>query len=405
MPGPLDGVTVLDLTTGIAGPYATKLLADAGAGVWKIERPGGDFARRMGPFPGDAPHPEKSGVFFYYNTNKQSCVVDLRRPQARAVFERLLGAADLVVESMRPGALTRLVGGWDHIHARRPDVSLVSISNFGQTGPYRDYLASELVLFGYGGEMYSMGVPERAPVKMYGVAALVESGAAAAVAAMGALISSLHHGCGQHVDVSLADCQFGGVDRRHAWIVGYEFSGKRGLRGQGVPTVGAGATVYPCADGYVELTGIQLRLDRLADMLGHPDWLRDPIWQRPGVFYEPDAVGEFQAHLIGWLIERTKREVWAEARRAKVLCGPLFSVDELFADEHFRGRGFWQRLEHPALGTLEIPGRPFQMSDSAWEARAGAPLLGQHTRDILASVGYDGGEIDALVAAGVVETA
>lgn len=405
MPGPLDGVTVLDLTAGIAGPYATKLLADAGARVWKIERPGGDFARQMGPFPGDAPHPEKSGTFFFYNTSKQSCVLDLRRPGGLAVFDRLLAEADLVVESMRPGALDALGCGWTHIHARRPDVSLVSISNFGQTGPYRDYLASELVLFGYGGEMYSMGVPERAPVKMYGVAALVESGAAAAVAAMGALISGLHHGCGQQVDVSLADCQFGGVDRRHAWIVGYEFSGKRGLRGQGVPTVGAGSTVYPCADGYVELTGIQLRLDRLAQMLGDPDWLRDPMWQRPGVFYEPDAVEQFQAHLIGWLIERTKREVWEEARRAKVLCGPLFGVDELFDDGHFREREFWQRVPHPALGEVEIPGRPFLMSDSAWEPPAGAPRLGEHTRVVLESAGYAANEIDALVRDGVVEVA
>ena len=401
--GPLAGVTVLDLTQNIAGPYATKLLAGAGADVIKIEQPGGDPARRLGPFKDGRPHPEASGTFYYFNTSKRSLVLDLRSKAASEIIGRLVGRADLVVESLRPGRLDDLGLGWEFVRQRRSDVSLVSISNFGLTGPYRDYLASDLVLFGFGGEMYSMGSPDREPVRMFGTAALVESGSAAAVASMGALMSGAVHGVGQHVDVSLADCQVGGVDRRHAWIMSHEYSGKKGLRGAG--SVGSGSTVYPCADGYVELTGIQLRLDRLQDMLGNPEWLTDPRWSETGAFYDADLVGEFQAHMIAWLIERTKREVWAEAQRARVLCGPLFSVDEIYADDHFRDRGFFETTEHAVLGSVEIPGRPFMMGASPWPATRAAPLLGEHTREVLTESGYGNGQIDELIASGVVESA
>ena len=402
--GPLAGVTVLDLTQNIAGPYATKLLAGAGADVIKIEQSRGDPTRRLGPFKDGRPHPEASGTFYYFNTSKRSLVLDLRSEATSEIMGRLLDRADLVVESLRPGRLDDLGLGWEFVRQRRSDVSLVSISNFGLTGPYRDYLASDLVLFGFGGEMYTVGSPEREPVRMFGTAALVESGSAAAVAAMGALMSGGIHGVGQHVDVSLADSQVGGVDRRHAWIMSHEYADKKGLRGAG-SSVGSGSTVYPCADGYVELTGIQLRLDRLQDMLGNPEWLADPRWAEPRAFYDADLVGEFQAHMIGWLIERTKREVWAEAQRARVLCGPLFSVDEIYANDHFRNRGFFEATEHAVLGSVEIPGRPFIMGGSPWPIVRAAPLLGEHTREVLGETGYGDNEIDALIASGVVQSA
>ncbi len=394
--GPLAGVTVLDLTQYIAGPYATKLLADAGANVIKVEQLQGDPSRRLGPFKDDRPDRETSGTFYYFNTSKRSLALDLRHQMAPEVLGRLIDRADLVVESLRPGRLDEQGLGWAWVHQRRPEVSMVSVTNFGLTGPYRDYLASELVLFGFGGEMYSMGTPDREPVRMFGTAALVESGSAAAVAAMAALTSGALHGAGQHVDVSLADSQLGGIDRRHAWIMSYEYAGKKGLRGSG--SVGTGSAVYPCADGYVELTGVQLRLDRLQDMLGHPDWLDDARWGQPGAFFDPDLVGEFQALLTSWLIERTKREVWAEAQRARVLCGPLFTVAELYADEHFRERGFWQRNDHAALGSLEIPGRPFVMGASPWPGARPAPLLGEHSRDVLREAGFGVNETERLIA-------
>ncbi|HEY8490024.1 MAG TPA: CoA transferase, partial [Dehalococcoidia bacterium] len=399
--GPLTDVTVLDLTHYIAGPYATKLLADYGADVIKVEPPDGDPARRLGPFKDDRPGPERSGTFFYLNTNKRSVALDLRRPEGREVFARLLDRADLVVESFRPGVLDRLGVGWSFIHQRRPDLPLVSISNFGQESPYRDYQGSDLVLYALAGEMYSMGVAEREPVKMYGTAALIESGSAAAVAAMAALEVARGQGVGQHVDFSIADSHFCGVDRRHATVTAYDFCGRKTLRAAGGAT-GFANGVYPCADGYVEFANAGLRLDRLADMLGHPEWLQDPKWYVPGAAMNPDLVDEFNAYFYAWLLERTKREVWEEARRAKVLCGPLFTVEDLFHDPHFRSRGFWQQVQHPELGTVDLPGRPFIMADSPWELRRPAPLLGQHTAEVLAEAGYSPAEVRQLAEQGVV---
>ena len=402
MPGPLDDVTILDLTHYIAGPYATKLLADYGADVIKIERPGGDPARRLGPFAGDEQHPEKSGTFFYFNTNKRSLVLDLEQARAREVFSQLLDRADVVVESFRPGALDALGIGWEFIHARRPPVPLVSISNFGQTGPYRDYRGSELVLYGFAGEMYTMGVGDREPVKMYGTAALVESGAAAATAIFAAFLVAREQGVGQHVDFSIADSHFGGNDRRHATAIGYEFSGRKSVRTAG-PTIALASGVYPCADGYVEFTAASVRMDRLSEMLGNPEWLADPKWREPATAFNPQSVEEFSAYLYGWLASRTKREVWAEARRAKVLCGPLFTIADLFQDPHFRGRGFWEDVAHSEMGAFEMPGRPFIMNDSPWELRRPAPLLGQHTVEVLREMEFPDSQIDALLEARVVE--
>jgi crotonobetainyl-CoA:carnitine CoA-transferase CaiB-like acyl-CoA transferase len=385
VPGPLAGLTIVDLTQHICGPYATKLLADFGADVIKVERPGGDPARQLGPFQGDQPHVETSGTFFYFNTNKRSIELDLKTGSGRDTLFSLIDRADAVVESYKPGVLDRLGFGWDLLHARRPELPLISISNFGQQSPYRDYLGSELTLYALGGELYTMGIAEREPVTMYGAAALVESGAAAATATFAAILASQQQGIGQHVDYSIVDSHFLGADRRHVTTIAYEFSGRKSPRvsRDGRPAL---TGVYPCADGYVEFSASAGRLDRFAKMLGNPEWLGDPKWQERGALLDAENVAELEGHFYGWLAERTKREVWAAAREARVLCGPLFDVAEIAADSHFRDRGFWTTASHKILGDVEIPGRPFIMPKTPWELRRPAPLLNEHADEIRAEL-------------------
>ncbi len=389
----LDNVVVLDLTHHIVGPYATKLMADFGADVIKVEKPGGDIARQLGPFQGNEPNPEKSGLFFYLNCNKRSAVLDLRTAAGREALACLARRADIVVENFAPGTLERLGVGYDFFKTAKPVLPLVSISNFGQTGPYRDYKATELVMYGFAGEMYSMGLTEREPVKMAGTAALLESGAATSVAIMGALFASKRHGIGQHVDVAISETHFGGVDRRHATAIAYQFSGRKTVR---VASAAGGLPqgIYPCADGYVDFTNAGLYPERVDDMLDHPDWNQDPRFQDPIQRLDPFVVEEWNAYFLGWMLERTKRDVWAEARRAKLLCGPLFTVEDMFTDDHFRGRGFWTSIDHPDLGRVEMPGRPLLMGKGGWALRRPAPRLGQHTEEVLREAGV----ADAVIA-------
>ena len=390
----LDDLTILDLSQHIAGPYATRLLADFGANVIKVEPPGGDIARQLGPFQGGEPHPEKSGTFFYLNCNKRSVVLDLKTAAGRDALRALAANADLVVESFAPGTLDRLGIGYEFFRGINPALPLVSISNFGQTGPYRDYKLNDLTLYAFAGEMYSMGETGREPVKMAGTAALFESGAASVVAMMGAIFASKRHGIGQHVDVSLAETHFGGVDRRHATAIAFQFSGRKTLRlashGGGMPS-----GIYPCAVGYVDFTNAGLYPTRVADMLNHPEWMNDPRYSDPAQRVNPAVIEEWNANFIGWCIERTKREVWAEARRAKVLCGPMFTMEDLFTDPHFRDRGFWAKASHPALGEVTLPGRPLIMEKGGWQLRRAAPLLGEHTAELLSEAGVDAAAITA----------
>ncbi|HEX6030037.1 MAG TPA: CoA transferase [Tepidiformaceae bacterium] len=396
----LDNVIVLDLTHHIAGPYATKLMANFGADVIKIERPEGDIARYLGPFQGGEPDTEKSGLFFYLNTNKRSVTLDLATEPARRAMAALAQRADIVVENFAPGVLDELDLGWEFFHAIKPELSLVSVTNFGQDGPYRDFKLSDLVLYAFSGEMYTMGMTDREPVKMAGTAACFESGASIAAALMGTLWASKKHGTGQHVDISLSETHFGGVDRRHATAIAYQFSSRKTLR---AASTGAGMPngIYPCADGYMDFTNASLRYDRVVDMLGSPEWATDPKYMDPVSRLDPNIIEEWTANFLMWCLERTKREVWAEGRRAKVLCGPLFTMQDLFEDEHFRGRGFWHEVEHPDMGKVTIPGRPFQMARGGWAIRRPAPRLGEHTVEVLREAGLREDDLAAISAAGV----
>jgi len=394
----LDDIVVLDLSQHIAGPYATKLMADYGADVIKVEKPGGDIARSFGPFAGGEPHPEKSGLFFFLNTNKRSVVLDLKSDDGREALRTLAARAHVVVSSYSPAVASRLGLTWDFFRAIRRDLSMVSVTNFGKSGPYRDYRLTELPLYGFAGEMHSMGLTEREPTKMAGTAALFESGAAIAPAILAAVFAAATNGEGQHVDISLAETHFGGVDRRHATAIGFQFSGRRTVRAAG-GAAGMPSGIYPCLDGWVEFANAGVHPDRVREMLNHAEWLDDPMYQDPMARVNPAIIEAWNANFIVWCLERTKREIWAEARRAKVMCGPLFTTQDLYEDEHFRGRGFWARAEHPVMGSVEFHGRPFIMQEGGWQLRRPAPLLGEHTEEVLREAGLDEALIGRLMTA------
>ena len=394
--GALSDVRVLDFTHYIAGAYCTKLLADYGADVLKVERPdGGDGARRLGPFPNDEPHPERSGLFLHLNTNKRGITLNLKTEAAKRIVRELVRSVDIVVESFRPGEMEGFRLGYDALRAITPNLVMTSVSNFGQSGPYRNLRASEIIFYGMGGEMYSTGLEDREPIKMGGTVVQYQAGAAAAVVTMGALFTARLPDAGQHVDVSIMETQVGSIDRRMSMLLAYQYTGEVSRRTP-FGSMGYPIGVYPCADGYVELTGGIIYFPRVVRMLGEPEAFNDPKWRAPTAQSDPELKQEFEEYFIPWCLERTKYEIWYAAQEAGVLSGPINSMEDLANDPNFNQRNAFAEMEHPVAGRLRYPGRPFVMNESPWSIRRPAPTLGQHNDETLTGLGYTREDIARL---------
>ena len=384
----LEGVKILDLTHYIAGPYCTKLFADYGADVIKVEKPGGgDPARHLGPFHKDTPHGEKSGLFLHLNTNKRSITLNLKVASGQAILKELVKEADILVESFSPGVISSLGLDYSTLSQINPRVTMTSISNFGQTGPYRDYRASELVLYGIGGEMISIGVEGREPLKQSGNVVQYEAGATAASATLAALFAAERDDLGQHIDVSIIETQMAGVDRKHGALVAYQFTGDFSTQHSGWG-VGFASGTFPCKDGYIEFLGDEGYFPRVIKMLGEPEFLKDPKWAEPEAALDPDLREEFAPFFLSWMMSHTKREILEIGQKARVLCGPLYDTSELLTDPHFRAREFWMEMEHPAIGVITYTGAPFKMSETPRQMRRSAPLLGEHNEEVYGHLGY-----------------
>lgn len=405
-PQPLSDVRVVDLTHGIAGPYCTKMLADFGADVVKVERPGsGDLARRLGPFPRDVPHPEKSGLFLDLNTNKRGIAVSLKANAGRRVVRELLRGADVLVESFRPGVMARLGLDYASLEGEYPDLLMTSISDFGQTGPYRDYLGSELVLYAMGGRMNTTGLAERYPLKLGGNHVQFQAGNVAAMATLFAFYGRQYQGLGgQHMDISIFQTQMASMNARLTALLSYQYHGERGKRltggGGGFP-----AGFYPCKDGYVNVTGGGPFWGRVVALLGMPELLDDPRFAPPMGQLSPEGREEFESTIwLPWLLERTKREVIAECQAHEILCGAVNTIGEVVDDNpQFDYRGYFVEIDHPVAGTLRYPGAPLVTGGRWWRVRRPAPLLGQHTAEVLGELGYSAEDIRRLREDGVVE--
>lgn len=380
---PLAGLVVLDLTEWIAGPYCTKLLADFGARVVKVERPGGDPARVMGPFPDDRPNPERSGMFLHLNTNKESVVVDIAKPDGAAIVRSLAACADVVVESSKPGTLDAAGLAPRDLLADNPALVITSVTAFGQTGPYRDWEMTDIVAFAMGG-MSASGVNDREPVKLIGNAVLMQSGATACVATLGALFHAQERGAGQHVDVATFETQNGSLDRRRYYLLSYEYSGTVAQRaavvGAGRPAAGGR---FECADGKLVTTGRIWpdHVGRMVKVLDDPTLTRRFGAEGLDVMADdPDLVNRV---LATWCAARPARVAMREAQAAG---WPVVAVNDpqlLLSDDHLQARGFWVTATHPVAGALPHTGPPWRIDGDGWAIKRTAPTLGQDTDAVL----------------------
>ena len=399
--GALDGITVLDLGTDIPGPYCAKMLADYGAEVIKIEDPaGGDPARRAVPFPGDIPHPEKSGLFLHLNTNKRSVTLNLKTATGRDILLDLVKRANVVIENGLPGAMDNIGLGWEDLAEVNPKLVMTSITPFGQEGPYRDYAAEEITVFAMTSRMYTHGQPDREPLRFAPDIAWFQVGQTAALATMGAIMAQERFGIGQRVDISALEALVGNVDAR---TIFYTISGQEPPpRSQTRQTVSSAAGVLPCLDGYVLLiAGGERFFRRLLRAIGHPELAQDPRFATPAA--RAEHRDEFDAIFLPWILERTRREIFQQLQAYSVMCAPIMTVDEAFTDPQEVARDFFVEIDHPAAGRLLYPGAPFIMDETPWSVRRPAPLLGEHNEQVLCGeLGLSKQELLALASQGII---
>ncbi len=388
MAQPLAGVRVLELATDVAGPFAGKLLADFGADVIKAEPPGGDPSRRHGPFPLDPEtgveidDPEQSALFLHLNANKRSVVVDLDEPADRRLVADLAARSDVVIESFPPGNLDERGLGHSALTEHNPGLVITSVTPFGQTGPYAQYVGTDIVTYAMGGPMYGTGVDEREPVKLGGNVISYQCGNLAATATLAAIEVAEQTGAGTHIDLSMFEAQAGSVDRRVTYLLWYLWSGLVAGRQppDAVRTLPNG--FFPTADGHVLAFTILPWVSRMLDVLENddlrarfqnPDWLRDD-----------ELTDQLQAVLYPWLYEGDKTERSRTAQSCKWAMTPLNPPVDVLNDPHFADRGYFVTADHPVAGRFRQTGAPLRMGDS-WQHRLPAPLLDQHGEELRAS--------------------
>jgi crotonobetainyl-CoA:carnitine CoA-transferase CaiB-like acyl-CoA transferase len=404
----LSDVRVLDLTWYVAGPYCTKLLADYGAEVIKVERPGqGDPARSIGPFLKDEPDIEKSGVFLHLNTNKKSITLNLKSQAGKKLLRQLVQEVDVLVESFSPRVMPSL--GLDYCTLERINSGLVltSVSNFGQTGPYRDYRLSELVLNAMGTCMKMVGQPDREPLKLGGNVLQYQAGVLGSTATMIALFGSKLNGTGQHVDVSLLETCLGSMDRRAPYLLAHQYTGQKETMmrvggGRGGIMSGCPEGIYPCKDGYFDVAGGVPWWPRNFALLGSPSELADPEFATTEGQMDTQRQDAIIAVLYPWAMNRTKNEVWEAAKSARAALAPLYTTEDLVNDPHFGERGFFVEIEHPKAGRLRYPGAPFGPSETPAKTERSAPLLGEHNEEVYCGLGYSRQDLARLREGGAI---
>jgi crotonobetainyl-CoA:carnitine CoA-transferase CaiB-like acyl-CoA transferase len=296
--------------------------------------------------------------------------------------------------------MSRLGLDYETLSNINPKLVMTSISNFGRTGPYRDFKAADIVEYALGGPMFATGLPEREPLKLFNNMVQYQAGACAAVATMTALFGSDMRGEGEQLDVSIMETQAAGIDRTPTFRIAYQYTGE--VNGRLPTTQGFATGTFPCKDGYVSISGGAIFFPKLAAMLDMPELLQHPVYSDLLEQAKPEVAEEFLAILLPWLLERTKREVWEAAQAQKMLSSPIYTAEDMLADPHYIERGFWVDIDHPQAGTITCPGAPLKMSETPWKVKSPAPMLGQHNREVLSEQGYSKEDVVMLRQLGVI---
>ena len=399
MPGALAGFRIVECGDLVSAAYASKLMADLGAEVVKIESPrGGDAARRRGPFPAGHPDPERSGLYLFLNTNKRGVTLDLEHPRGQAAFHRLVETADLLIHNVHPTHMAAAGLDYDRLSRTNPGLVMTSIAPFGLRGPHAAYQASDLTLWNAGGLCFlnggGPGTDDLPPLKPFGQQAGFTAGVHAAVASLGALVARLRDGSGQHVEFSVQECLMG-ISEFGTIMAAYA--------GQAVTRLGhkplQPLDLMECRDGWIFVCCVEEHhWQAFVDLMGTPDWADEPLFADR--LKRAESWDALKLLIQEWVKDWTVRDLYLAAQARRIPFAPVSTMGSLFDSEHLAARGFFARLEHPAAGTLPYPGAPYIHSATPWELRRPAPCLGQHNAEVYAEAGLTERDVAALHAAG-----
>ena len=385
--GPLAGLRVLDLTLARAGPTCVRHLADWGADVIRIEPPAG---------PGEDVAGRRHGADFQnLHRNKRAIQLDLKSAAGHAAFLRLLRDADVVVENMRPSVKRRLRVAWPDVQAVNPRIVYGSISGFGQDGPYADRAGVDQIAQGMSGLMSITGLPGQGPVRAGIAVADLTAGNLLALGIMMALYERMRTGLGRWVTTSLLQAQVFMLDFQAArWLVDREVAGQAGNdHPTGIPT-----GVFPTSDGHINIAASSSRLfTRFCTAIGRPDWAERPGWTtQAGRSADRQAINA----AIGAVTRTEPAAHWIELfEEAGIPCGPIYTIDQVFADPQVHHLGLAMPMQSPALGRVDVVSSALDVSGHARAVRRPTPEAGEHTREVLREVGLSEAEIDAVTGA------
>ena len=391
-------ILVIDLTSTIRGMHCTKMFGDYGAEVILVEPIDGSPARRLGPFANGKQGPETSLHFAHYNRNKKSLTLNLHKTRAREILRDLVHSADVLVEDWPVGALDALGLGFAELHAINPRLVMCSITGFGQTGPYAGFKTSNIVEDAMGGLMNITGPVDKPPTMTGAQQAEHITAMHAAFATATALLYRDLQNLGQHIDVSAQECVANVLENA---IEQYTYTGVvRKRAGSRHPTAWP-CTVFPCKDGYIGMCCTQGKEVRGAALLAEDyDLADDPVLQNQ--FERRARADELEPRLIAGYMKYGKAELFHKGQALGCPIGMTSDARDLAEDPHLNEVGFFAEFEHPVIGKFKDIAAPVYFTETPGVMRSAPPLLGQHTAEILHSVGLGEAELSFLRADGII---
>jgi crotonobetainyl-CoA:carnitine CoA-transferase CaiB-like acyl-CoA transferase len=397
--GFLNGIQILDLADEKAS-FCSKLLADLGARVIKIERPGGDPSRQIGPFVGGFPHPERSLFFYYNNTNKMGLTLNLEHDEGKALFFKLLKKTDIIIETFRPGYLKEIGLGFDLLSGKNPKLILVSVTGFGENGPRSQYQSCDLVASAFGGQMYVSGSPSTPPLKAFGEQSYYTASLFAAIGILIALRKRVHTGRGEHMDISLQESVASTLDHVMVRYFYEQIIPKR----QGNLHWNYSFCILSCKDGHLLMTPFQQweTLVEWMDSEGMAEDLKDERYREEE--YRLRHIDHVIEVLERWTKSHTTHELFELGQLMRFPWAPTYSPKEVICNPQLKGRRFFIEVNHPEIDvSLHYPGAPYKFSSSSLDRWKRAPLIGEDNVQIYqGELGLSDEELKRLSSLGVI---